>query len=144
MKINFTVYGKPIPQARAIVTTRGSKPHGYYPKRCEDWREIIGWTAKSNAISATGKVSVLLKGALALKAVFYLPKPKSKPRSEKYPTTQREGDLKNYVSALEDALEGICFINDAQIVQHNTLKVYCSQNDGEKPRIEIEITELEH
>ena len=136
MKIKFTVYGKPVPQARAIVTTRGSKPHGYYPERCERWREAVQWSVKAERPKMLG-------GALSLKAIFYLPKPKSKPQSEKYPTSQKGGDLKNYVSALEDALEGICYENDAQIVQHNTLKVYC-MDEGQKPRVEIEITELEH
>ena len=139
MKIKFTVYGKPVPQARAIVTTRGSKPHGYYPERCENWREAVGWTAKSQHPKP-----ILLTGALLLKVIFWLPKPKSKSEFERYPTTQRGGDLKNFVSGIEDALEGICFANDAQIVQHNTLKIYCTKHGDTKPRVEIEIMELEH
>ena len=139
MKQCFTIYGKPIPQARASVTTKGRKPHGFYPERCENWRETIQWSVKGS-----NPKPIELKGALSLKAIFYLPRPKSRPVSEQYPTSQREGDLKNFTSGLEDALQGLCFKDDAQIVQHNTLKVYQPDGHGSVGRVEIEITELEH
>ena len=139
VKQYFTIYGKPIPQARAIVTTKSGKPHGYYPTRCENWRKTIQWSVKGSQPRP-----VVLKGALSLKAIFYLPSAKSRPVSEKYPTSQREGDLKNYTTALEDALKNICFKNDAQIVQHNTLKVYLAPGTIGSPRVSMEIAELEH
>ena len=133
MKIRFTVYGKPIAQPRPRRAWQG---HFYSnPEKLEQWKYNVGWEAKALK-------HPLLDGALAMKAIFYLPKPKSTSRKVKYPIVRPDGD--NFEKPIMDALEKICYKNDSQIVDGHWLKVYCSKDDGEKPRVEIEIAELEH
>ena len=74
-----------------------------------------------------------LVGPLKIEVVFYLKKPKSVKR--KYPVVKP--DLDNLEKGLYDALEGIVYVGDQQIVTHTTSKWYA--NEG---RIEVFIKEL--
>jgi len=61
-----------------------------------------------------------LTGPLKMDVIFYLRRPKSV--KLKYP--DKRPDLDNYVKAIGDALEGICYLDDAQVVTSCASKMY--------------------
>lgn len=84
------------------------------PKKTRDFEKLISTLAK---IQYRGEP---LSGPLTLIIVFYLKKPKSVKRD--YPTVKP--DLSNCVKSLEDALNGIAYKDDSQIVELICSKKY--------------------
>lgn len=74
-----------------------------------------------------------LDGALSVKACFFLERPKSSRRQ--WPTVKP--DLDNFLKCL-DALNGICWTDDSQIVRMEATKQYAMDDAG--ARISILIT----
>lgn len=78
---------------------------------------------------------VKMEGPLYLRATFYLAKPKSVPKKRIFPCTRP--DVDNYVKLVMDALNGTCWIDDAQVVRLEVEKAY-----GDPERIELEVGEV--
>jgi len=109
-------------------------------KRQKSWMGVVRLFAKENYCGD------VLTGPVSLSLVFYLPRPKShfgtgrnagklKPSAKRYPTTTP--DLTKLVRAVEDALKGVTWKDDSQVVyQHNT-KLY-----GGRPGVEVTIRDL--
>lgn len=83
-----------------------------------------------------------MDGPLALVVDFYVPRPKAhigakgvKPSAPHYPTTRP--DITKLLRAVEDAMSGIVYRDDAQIVHQQAMKRY-----GEPARCEILVTAL--
>lgn len=131
VEIKFTVYGYPVPKARArTVRLPNGKMTSYTPKKTAAWEESI----RLQALAC--RPEKLLDGPLELNATFYLLRPKSRPKRMKYPDTKP--DLDNLGKSLIDALEGLIFTNDSRIVDKVLRKRY-----GEPPRVEINIKPIE-
>ena len=117
--IKFTAPISPVPFMRAIPAL-----HVVNPKRYRQFKADLGWFAKQ---AMHGREP--FKGAIKLHADFYKLSPKN-------PLSQRWGDGDNFLKAVMDALQGICYLNDAQVKKAAFEKFY-----GE-PHIEIELEEL--
>ena len=91
---------EPVPFARAA--TNGKRR--YNPKRYTSFKQLLGYYARE---AMNGRAP--LTGAIKLSADFFKQKPKST-------TSIRWGDGDNHLKAVMDALQGICYENDAQIV----------------------------
>lgn len=128
-RIEFTVYGNPVPKARARTVRRGGKTITYTPEKTEAWEDMIRLQILKH------KPEKLIDGALRLKATFYLQKGKSLPKKRKYPETKP--DLDNLEKCLLDAMEGIIYTNDSRIVDKDMGKRY-----GDPPRVEVELEEI--
>lgn len=65
-------------------------------------------------------------GPVGIEAVFALPKPKSRIRKTRnaFPLPQWKPDLDNLVKAMLDALTGILWVDDNQIVYSRAAKVW--------------------
>ena len=116
-KIVFEVLTEPVPLARP----RFARGRVYLPQKSRDYRKIL----QNSARSAMDNFKPLT-GALFCHLNFY----------RKFKATSRNyGDLDNHVKAVLDALNGICYVDDAQIVEFSGTK----HTDKVEPRIEIEI-----
>jgi Holliday junction resolvase RusA-like endonuclease len=133
-EVSFTVYGNAQPA--------GSKTAG----RTKDGRMFVRDSAKGSrpwkgqvaqaageAMNGTG----LLGGALVLRVRFYVPRPKAhlgarglRPSAPEHPTTRP--DVTKLLRAVEDALTGIVWRDDAQVTEQHALKRY-----GEPARVEV-------
>lgn len=133
--ISFTVYGQALPKgsARAFMpkgaqfpvvtsTTRGLK----------DWEHAIATAAQGQS---NGK---LILGPVILTVAFLLDKPRSMPGSRKHHT--KRPDLDKLIRAATDALTGVLWKDDAQVVSIIATKDYASADDV-GPRVEFSITE---
>lgn len=138
----LTVYGNAEPA--------GSKRAFYRPKlgvrvvdanpKSREWKRIVSQEA--------GKIANgLLEGALVLEAVFYRPRPANhygsgqnagivKRSAPAYPTTRP--DTTKLLRGIEDALTGVLYRDDAQIVRQIVRKEW-----GDPARVVIAIEEIE-
>jgi len=133
MKLTFTVYGIPQPQGSAkAFMNKGMK----YPsitttnEKLKPWRQEVAGTA---LIEMKQQQQQLVdKGPISIEARFIFAKPKSTKKTALYKVTKP--DLDKLIRALCDALSGIVFRDDAQVVRCVISKVF-----GEPNRMEVSI-----
>jgi Holliday junction resolvase RusA-like endonuclease len=143
-RLQFTVLGRPVPAGskRAFVIKKGGVPTNRAAmvedskKRVRPWQELIK-SAALDAMGATGP----LDGPLILKVDFYLARPKAhygsgrnadrlKPGAPLYPAVKP--DATKLLRGLEDALTGLAWHDDAQVVDQAARKRY-----GLPERVEV-------
>lgn len=119
MTIGFRVYGVPAPQgSHKAFMPRGAR----FPvvthdnARTKPWRAVVALTA------AQHRPDELLDGPIELIVCFFLPRPKSLPKKVQAHT--RKPDLSKLVRALEDALTGVIWRDDSQVVSTTAQKAY--------------------
>ena len=135
--IKFTIPGKP----KALKRHRSTRKGRMYDPSAKDkhqmWLQIAKYKPKHP-----------LAGDIMLKAIFYMPRPKSHYRTGKYKHVLKEGvpeyhrftpDLDNLVKFLMDTVQGKnrMVIDDSQICMLQAEKVY-----GFPERTEIIIEEI--
>jgi crossover junction endodeoxyribonuclease RusA len=119
--ITFSVPGKPIPQPRVKVTRRG---HAYTPDNgIVAYRQAIALAAKAAGALPTDEAPL----TLIIDLVFVRPKSHFKASGELNPRTALRlppGDCSNYQKGVEDALNGVAWVDDVQIGKVITEKTY--------------------
>ena len=130
--IEFTVYGEAKPKGstrsfvvkgRAITTTNNPN--------AKEWQQLVSLAAQQHRPKGGP-----LRGAVELKTKFYFSRPRSVSEKKRpYPTVRP--DLDKLVRNIGDALKGIMYAEDAQIVKIETEKGY-----GDVPRVDIKVKEL--
>jgi Holliday junction resolvase RusA-like endonuclease len=135
--IKFTVYGEPVAQGRPRATTINGHVRMYDPKKSNDFKKYV------KLVASQYRPEELITGPIAMKVSIY--KPSLKSFSKKKKIEAEKGDLRpitkpdvdNYVKGIKDALKSVIWKDDSQVVD-----LYISKWYSEKPRIEIEISEL--
>jgi Holliday junction resolvase RusA-like endonuclease len=140
-QITFAVFGQPVPKARAIVTnkrTKQGKKITFTPKRTQ--------YAEADFIrqAAVHAPKIPLSGPIALDVTFYMPIPKSWPKWKKEaareykirPTSTPDRD--NLLKLVQDSMNKVFWVDDAQIVEGQTAKYY-----SDEPKIIVCLEELE-
>jgi Holliday junction resolvase RusA-like endonuclease len=137
--ITFTVYGEPKSQG-SKVAGRTNSGRLYVRESNPDLKEWRRQVAQAAGAAAAGR---FLSGPIRLTLLFVRVRPdghfgtgrnvgKVKPSSPPFPETAP--DLTKLERAVEDALTGVVFQNDARIVQKSSQKVY-----GEPARCEVRV-----
>lgn len=135
--IMFTVYGEPVAQGRPRASTTGGFVKMYDPKKSRDFKDYVKLAASQYAPAK------LIEGPVVLQLRIYKPIPKS---FSKKKTAQAEAgqlrptskpDVDNYVKGIKDALKGVIWKDDSQVVDLVAGKYY-----GERPRVEVTISEI--
>ena len=139
----FTVLGKPAPQGSKRHVGKGVMVES--SKRCKPWRQDVRHTA----------IDLLPDGwyanmdqAISLSVTFVFARPKShfrangqlKPSAPDH-CTGRIGDVSKLVRAVEDAMTGIVYNDDAQIISLIAHRRFA--NDREQPCAIITVTALD-
>ena len=132
--IELVVRGNPVPQGRPRFFVRNRKDGGksigaFDPGQSKSWKETIKWQALEQGAK-------IMDGALRLHLAFYMPRPKSLPKKIVHHT--KKPDLDNLLKAVKDALKGICYHDDAQVVMLEAAKYY-----GEEPHVRIILQGME-
>lgn len=138
MKVEFIVSGNPTAKGRPKFAVRGGFARAYTPKKTADNAKIISGEAM---VAMAGRKP--LEGALKCVLSFYMPIPKSTSKKDVakmlsgavYHT--KKPDTSNLVKQTEDAMNGIVFHDDSQIVWLSATKHY-----SENPRTEIIVSEI--
>jgi crossover junction endodeoxyribonuclease RusA len=109
----FSVAGLPIPQG-SLKMMNGNIVH-VKDKELRAWRTDVGNTAKNCGVQVIEKN----RGAI-IDLMFCMPKPSSVKRS--IPSTRP--DLDKLIRAVLDALTGIAYVDDGQVVAITASKIY--------------------
>ncbi len=131
---------QPRQRSRIIKTKDGRLLTGNYTPANHPVRQF-----KADVRAAVSRVlSAPLDGPVALRVVFVLPRPKrliwKRREMPRVPHTARP-DLDNLVKATKDALNGLAWRDDSQVVELSAGKCYASGN--ELPGVELAI-EIAH
>lgn len=126
MEIKFTVQGTPQPKQRPRVTSRGT----YTPARTKDYEKIVGWSYAA----AGGK---MMSGAIEVRVNAYFCIPKSRKDVSVGDWHLQRPDLDNVVKIVKDALNGIAYKDDSQVVVEYGNKMW-----GASERIEVTVKEI--
>jgi Holliday junction resolvase RusA-like endonuclease len=115
----FTVYGVPIQKgsARAFMP-KGAK----YPVVTSDTRRGLKEWERSIRDAAQTHAGVLLVDAVRVSVWFVLPRPVSLPKKVRYHT--KKPDIDKLARAVLDALTGVLWKDDSQVVQLTAWKSY--------------------
>lgn len=137
--IKFTVPGNPQAQERPRFSRQGNFVKTYDPEKSRDYKQYVKLVASQNAPKR------LLDGALKLSIDVYRTIPKSiskvKYKNEMAlsgalrPVTKP--DVDNYAKGIKDALKGVIWKDDSQVVELVVRKWY-----SDKPRIEVEVYKI--
>lgn len=138
--ITFTVPGlaEPAGSKRAFLhKTTGKVIVTDANKKSGPWKAEV-----AAAAAAAMNGGLLIDGPITLALLFYIPRPKGhfgkkglRPSAPNYPSIRP--DLLKLARGVEDALSGVCYRDDAQIVSEYLRKIY-----GEPARCDIRITRL--
>jgi hypothetical protein len=136
--VSFTVRGTPAPQGskRALVhrSTGRAVVMESAGQGLKDWRSDVKAAALNAMLPCQACIGREchcdrparidpLSGPLAVSVAFTLPKPKSAPKTRRtYPC--KRPDLDKLVRAVLDAMTGIVFADDAQVVRLSARKCY--------------------
>lgn len=116
--ITFSVPGTPIPQGSKQAFTNGTKTWLVEAnKEIYAWREKV---AKSARLAMELHRQEPLEGAVSLEIDFIMPRPKTVTRARH----TVKPDLDKLIRGINDAISGICFVDDARVVRINAAKNY--------------------
>lgn len=130
-EIEFWVPGIPKPQGSKRGINQGGKVRLIESagEALKDWRANV---AHETAQAMSGRV--LLAGALSVMLTFYLPRPKSAGTGS---LPSKRPDVDKLARGCLDAMTGIAFADDAQIVTLTARKLYARPGSGTGARISI-------
>lgn len=142
-KYIFEVEGKAVPQGRPRFTSRGGFPRAYDPKSSRDYKNHIAFEV-SRRIHERGLSDIFpFSGAGMLEVLEIRAVPSSwsaKKRDEALCgriRATKKPDSSNVLKTVEDALNGILWKDDSQLIRSAGGKVY-----GAEPRIIITVSDL--
>lgn len=137
-EISFTVWGEPVAQGRPKFARIGNHVTAYDPAKSRNYKNII----RDEAIKVKPDKPMECPLSLTVQVFRTIPKSFSKKKvaqalaGELRPTTKP--DLKNVLTGVEDALKGIVWRDDSQVVDFGESGKWYSEN----PRVEVVIREI--
>ncbi len=139
----FTVYGVASAQARAgrhhFLVPRGGKmvptSMAYDPAKSKNWKQDVRLQVLAE-LQRNGAVPTTHDGPVVMDLFFYLPRPKSLPKRVKHHVKKPDRD--NLAKGVKDALKGVLYRDDSQIMDGRICKQY-----GDPPRVVIGVRMLD-
>lgn len=131
-KISFKIIGIPVPKGRPRFFRRGRFVGTYTPPKTKNWETIV----RGQAVAS--RPPMLWEGPLRMKLIFMMPRPKSLPKKVIHHI--KKPDVDNLAKAIKDALQGIIYKTDSQVVMLTAMKIYATA----EPRVEVDIEEVDH
>lgn len=117
--LTFTVPGPPRPLQRARIARRGKFARMYDTAENTTNKATVGfYAAEAMRKFKAYRKGEIFTGPLKLDVTFYIEKPKSKIRknSDPFPYPDSKPDLDNCIKLICDALNGIVWRDDCQVV----------------------------
>lgn len=137
--IAFSMAGDPVPKGRPRTRVRGDFATIYTDTKTRKYEKSIADLAKQ----VMGRRKPL-EGPLSVSMRFRMTLPASMSKrlrtailSGDEPYSPAGGDLDNYLKAVADALNGVCFIDDKQIV-----RIFCTKVASERAGVDVKIEAL--
>ena len=133
--LKIVIPGSPIGQGRPKFSTINGHPKAYDPEKSRNYKAYVRMLA-TQAMKDTGFERIDGPCAVLINAFFEVPKSKSKRfREAALKGTERptkKPDIDNIVKAIQDALNGLTYKDDACIVD-----LACHKYYGEIPQVTV-------
>lgn len=132
----FEIHGPPIPQKQTRFSCINNKPHSWDPSKQD--KERIQWQVRPFAPTEP------VTGPIRLDITFYLPIPKSASSKMKLAMSNQtvlpvvKPDIDNLAYIVTNALKGLVYKDDNQIVEQRLKKFY-----SHEPRTVIQVHPIE-
>lgn len=136
--ITFAVLGPPQGKARARVVNRHGKSNAFTPRRTEDYEATIAGQAQqamAGCLPLDGPILITLAAEYPIPTTWAKWKQDAAIGGDLLPTVKP--DLDNVVKAVKDALSGVCWRDDTQVVSAQTSKRY-----GVQPKLVVGVVPL--
>ncbi len=137
MMIVYSVYGEPVGKGRPRFAKRGNFVSTYTPQKTKTYEDEIRMMAKS-AMGASEPletpVTVAIYIRVGIPASFSKQKRKDALANIERPT--KKPDIDNIAKCFLDAMNGIVYLDDKQVVSLHITKVY-----AETPAVEVMVKE---
>ena len=117
---------------RAFMPKGACYPVVTHDNRKPEWKTWVHLIAEGAQQASNG---VLLDGPVTLDVAFFLPRPKSLPKRVVWQT--KHPDLDKLVRTVNDALIGVLFHDDAQVVEIRASKAYATGNAAPRALITV-------
>ena len=132
MNVSLTIPGPPVGKQRARVCRSG---HAFTPAKTVNYEALVKQT-----FAAKYPDFIPMSGPVRMTLSIWLMESKETQRKLRkginvYPTIKP--DISNVLKIIEDALNGLAYVDDKQIVWVEVVKAY-----SEKPRVEVIVGEL--
>ena len=131
--VSFDVFGKVSGKGRPRFTRGG---HAYTPKGTRDYEMAI----REAFENAPGRPQEPFSGPIAVCIITYRQLPKSTPKSVCSEPDTHKPDIDNVAKIVLDALNGVAWEDDAQVVSLKVLKLNRTRSPE---RLSVSITELD-
>jgi len=145
--LSFVVLGRPRPKGSARpIKTKDGRIFMQAPSQSTEWQNSVAEVAHR---SCNGRPH---EGAVQLFLSCYFERPKGhygtgrnraklRPSAPPYPTTRSTGDASKLARAIEDALTGIVYRDDSQIVDEHVIVRWTEDMDVERAEITVRLLE---
>ena len=140
MRVTFTVLGEPVGKGRPRFGRQGQYVRTYTPEKTVNYETLV----KLEYVRQCGKVMFEAETPLDMRITAYVPIPKSVSKKKRQAMIDRKirpikkPDSSNITKSIEDALNGVAYKDDTQIVDSQIRRFY-----GEQPRVVVTIQEAE-
>lgn len=135
MIADFIIHAAPVGKARPRVTAHGT----YTPKKTKDYEALVQREYKAQC---RGLYFGTDKIAISITAYYPIPKSAGKAKRQRmldgYIRPTVKPDFDNVCKAVCDALNGIAYYDDSQIVEAGFIKMY-----DDNPRVKVKIFSLD-
>ena len=138
MEVKFTIHGVPVGKGRPRFTSYNGRVNAITPTKTVNYENLVKLSY------SIGVGQQVLNGAIKAKIMAFFPIPKSTSKKKRAimeaETTPHphKPDADNVIKAILDALNGIAYHDDSQVVSVTLEKFY-----SENPRAEVTLTEIE-
>ena len=126
--VTFTVDGNPVPKGRPRFARRGQFVQTYTDAKTIDYETNVAMRAR-HAIGSTkpleGALSVFLYLRYTVPASYSKKRKEACLRGVEYP---KRIDIDNVYKSVTDAMNGIVYLDDSQIVEAHIKKVYAEES----------------
>jgi crossover junction endodeoxyribonuclease RusA len=136
--VSFTVIGVAVPKGSLKAFVRDGRAHLTHDNpHTRSWSHLVA--AQAQTVVRLDHVAQFL-GPIAIRVTFALPRPPSLPRRVTAHT--KKPDLDKLLRNVGDALRGVLYRDDNQIVEWHGRKVYAPVGAGELIDVEVPADEV--
>lgn len=133
--IDYFVPGIPVPQGDLASNSRGILYHKN--KALEPWRHQVAWRAR-RPMRDNGFADVIFACPISLTLLFVLKRVQGTPKRRATPPAIKKPDLDKLARSIGDALTGVVWVDDSQIIHGEQDKVIAGINEETGVYINVE------
>jgi crossover junction endodeoxyribonuclease RusA len=132
---SFRVYGTPAPQGSKTAFVRGTKAVVVEGGSTSGRQKLSSWRAEVTREAGNVRPDEPMTGPVAVMITFYMPKPKSAPKSKLY--CDKKPDLDKLIRSTLDGMTGVIFNDDGQVSEMMVKKIYATPEQPAGAEIDV-------